>query len=183
MPKKSVPSSFAQNKRGFTLIELLVVLSIIAILATIGIVLFSGTQKTAQNAKRKGDLQDIKTAMYLYRADAGTFCFKGVGKCGTTVTVPSWYRYVCHAFYSDLGAIGCPETPGGIGYLKTYLKSYPVDPEYKFGGSYPTYAINITGDNTFEVHAKLSTPFTTTSPDPSSECTLPDNQYNYCIRE
>ncbi len=77
------------NIRGFTLIELMVAISIVAILATIGIVAFGATQKSARDAKRKGDLADIKKALYLYRSGAGTFCPNPggcvIGGWGTTV--------------------------------------------------------------------------------------------------
>ena len=51
------------NQKGFTLVELLVVVTILAILATIGFTIFNGTQKTARDAKRKGDIDAIAQAM------------------------------------------------------------------------------------------------------------------------
>lgn len=54
---------FKNNPRGFTLIELLVVVAIIAILSLIGLTLFSGVQKSARDAKRKGDIDAIAKAL------------------------------------------------------------------------------------------------------------------------
>lgn len=54
------------KKSGFTLIELLVAVTIIAILATIGLVLFSGVQKQARIGKRVQDLHAIQAALELY---------------------------------------------------------------------------------------------------------------------
>lgn len=51
------------NKSGFTLIELLVVVSIIAILSVIGITVFTGVQKNARDAKRRGDVEAISKAL------------------------------------------------------------------------------------------------------------------------
>lgn len=51
------------NTKGFTLVELLVVVAIIAILAVIGLVIFTGTQKTARDGRRKGDIDAIAQAM------------------------------------------------------------------------------------------------------------------------
>ncbi|OGE37505.1 hypothetical protein A3B45_01875 [Candidatus Daviesbacteria bacterium RIFCSPLOWO2_01_FULL_39_12] len=59
---KLLPKS-ARNPRGFTLIELLVVISIIAILAVIGITIFSGAQARARNAKRRTDVNALVSAL------------------------------------------------------------------------------------------------------------------------
>lgn len=54
------------NKRGFTLIELLVTISIIAILSTIGMVVYGQATMTARDARRKLDLQNIAQALEVY---------------------------------------------------------------------------------------------------------------------
>lgn len=51
------------NPKGFTLIELLVVISIIAILSVVGIVIFTGAQKNARDARRRVDINAIANAM------------------------------------------------------------------------------------------------------------------------
>lgn len=59
---------------GFTLIELLVVVSIIAILAAIGLAVFSGTNSRARDSKRKSDISSISNALEsTYDASKGSY--------------------------------------------------------------------------------------------------------------
>lgn len=48
---------------GFTLLELLVSISIIGILVGVGAVSYTTAQKKSRNAKRKGDMKQIQTAL------------------------------------------------------------------------------------------------------------------------
>ncbi len=66
--KKYLPTSinFSVNKSGFTLVELLVVITIIAILSVIGITIFTGVQKNARDAQRRGDVDAISKAWEVH---------------------------------------------------------------------------------------------------------------------
>ena len=61
--KKSLPSTSSTKTLGFTLIELLIVISIISILATIGITVYGGVQRNARDAKRREDINAIANAL------------------------------------------------------------------------------------------------------------------------
>lgn len=50
------------DRKGFTLIELMVVIAIIAILAAVGIAVFTSQQKTARDGRRKADIDSIAAA-------------------------------------------------------------------------------------------------------------------------
>lgn len=103
-------------KKGFTMIELLVVISIIGLLAAILLVAYQGARKTARDGKRKADVEMIRSALEMYKADKGYYPPKDqtgwctvLWGCGSS----TWYNDVAGALIS-----------GG------YLSSLPQDPLY-----------------------------------------------------
>lgn len=62
-----------RNRRGFTMIELLVVATIIAVLSAVGVVSFSRANIRARDGKRKADLEQVRSALELYRSDMGYY--------------------------------------------------------------------------------------------------------------
>lgn len=59
--------------RSFTLIELLVSVSIIAILIAIGIASYATVNKQSRDTKRKADIEQIRSALEMYRSDYGSY--------------------------------------------------------------------------------------------------------------
>ena len=59
--------------RGFTLIELLVALTVIAVLVALGLNSYQGARKVARDSKRKADLEQIRSALEIYRTDCRTY--------------------------------------------------------------------------------------------------------------
>lgn len=57
------------NKRGFTIVELLIVIVVIAILAAITIVAYSGIQNRANDVAVQSDLANIAKKYELYKVD------------------------------------------------------------------------------------------------------------------
>lgn len=62
-----------KKNKGFTLIELLVTMTIVAVLAALALVSLQGSRKGARDAKRKADLEEIRAALEMYRADRGDY--------------------------------------------------------------------------------------------------------------
>lgn len=60
-------------KTGFTLIELLVVISIIGILVAVSIFGLAGARESSRDARRKADLELIRSGLELYRADCNAY--------------------------------------------------------------------------------------------------------------
>lgn len=65
---------FVRNKQsGFTIVELLIVIVVIAILAAVTIMAFTGLQKRARDTDRLADVQAINKALLQYHALYGTY--------------------------------------------------------------------------------------------------------------
>ena len=109
-----------QVKRGFTLIELLVVIGIIATLTALALPNYMGARQRARDAKRKGELHELKQALRLYYNDFETYpadngsggimgCGDGTALCGTSfaTTVTTYMKRLPEEFtYDRIGAGG-----------------------------------------------------------------------------
>ena len=62
-----------QKRSGFTLIEILVVVTIIALLTAIGMVSYASANRNSRDAKRLTDVEQIRAALEMYRADQGGY--------------------------------------------------------------------------------------------------------------
>jgi general secretion pathway protein G len=117
---------------GFTLIELLVVMSIIAILAGLSAFGIQNARESARNARRQADLETIRSALEIYKAD----CNQYPAVTGNAEAV-----------------LGSPFT-GGACNLNVYIQETPTDPQ---GGSY--YYASAIG-LTYRLCAELENPGT-----------------------
>lgn len=60
-------------KKGFTLIELLVVISIMGIIIGLTIFGIGGARESSRDAKRKADLEVLRSAIEIYKADCNNY--------------------------------------------------------------------------------------------------------------
>lgn len=88
--RKSYKQQVISNKKkwcsdkAFTLIELLVVVTIIMILSVIGAVNYKEMVKKSRDTRRQSDLEQIRGALELYRADADVY--PALPNCGLSLT-------------------------------------------------------------------------------------------------
>lgn len=91
--------------KGFTLIELLVVISIIGLLLGLSVFGLQGARLSARDAKRKTDLEQIRSGLEMYKADCNSYPLAITG--GSPL----------------MGAAGIAGCSGN-----TYILSVPIDP-------------------------------------------------------
>lgn len=112
-------NNFFRKNSGFTLIEVLVTATIIAVLTTIAVVSYSSVNKRSRDAKRKSDLEQIRTALEFYRSDDS------------------------HPYYPSLGSGSYDNATLLSVLVPTYISQIPPDPTSTYRYSYK--ATNLSG--------------------------------------
>lgn len=110
-----------RKQKGFTLIEVLVATTIIAVLTVVGIVSYVSVNKRSRDAKRKSDVEQIRSALEMYRADYGYYPNAGTGVWTDTANLTSTL-------------------------VTTYLPTIPTDPK-SATQTYRYMATNLSGAN------------------------------------
>ena len=120
-------------KNGFTLIELLVVISIIAVLMAVSIFGLSGAREASRDARRKSDLELIRSGLELYKADCN--------------------RYPAAVPAAGANLVGTTP-PASCAATNTYITNYPSDPvsatssyRYTYTAASNTYTLCATLEN------------------------------------
>lgn len=113
------------QKKGYTLVEILVVLTIIAVMMAAAIVSYGSITRKSRDSKRRSDMEQVRQALEMYRADNGGYpeCWAGEGGSSTKLSE----------------CLGPVLTAGG------YLSSIPQDPKSStaaFAGRYWYWANN-----------------------------------------
>lgn len=108
------------REKGFTLVELLVVITIIAILATIGMTVYKGAEKQGRMSKRIGDLKAIQSALELYYSINKSYPVVTLG------TQTGW-RGECSNHGSKASFDVVPSTSK---FVPDYMVAFPSDPTF-----------------------------------------------------
>lgn len=103
--------------RGFTLVELMVAIAIVAILATVGLTIFTGSQKSARDTKRRSDIQAIAAAFESHYLPVASTCDGDEGD--TAYTQPSYCPLIAGWFAGN----AVPTDPVGSSKMKYCIKS------------------------------------------------------------
>lgn len=98
---------------GFTIVELLIVIVVIAILAAISVIAYTGIQQRGRDSQRESDIATIAKALEMYYIDEGEF----PPGSGSTVINSSWST-TADGSWDNLAAYLVPE----------YITEMPEDP-------------------------------------------------------
>lgn len=119
-------------KKGFTLIELLVSISIIGILIGLSIFGLQGARESSRDAKRKSDLEQIRSGIEIYKSDCQKYP-SGSGHASSVLPNSG------NSLLGDDSTTSCLSS-------NTYISQVPADPldpnrVYLYSSSGTTYEI------------------------------------------
>ncbi len=113
--------------KGFTLLEIMVVVTIVSFLLVVGIVSFNQSLKESRDKARMAQLEQMRVALELYKAQNGVYPAKG---CGVTE------RWAGPGPHSAPWTGTCPEYIAGL--VPDFIADLPEDPllEYEVDKGY-----------------------------------------------
>lgn len=113
--------------RGFTLIELLVAIAIVAVLSSVGLVVYSKAQSAARDTKRKQDLRSIATALEIY--------YQANGRYPCTANAAFEYSTSPSSFWidDDVNSANPTICDGNKPLNNNYINQMPSDPKTNSG--------------------------------------------------
>ena len=122
-------------RRGFTIVELLIVIVVIAILAAITIVAYTGIQERAKFSAMRSDIANINKAIQLYYADNGSYPVTPASGAGCTSGYwCGWDQVTGDGFVPGLSPeyiTTIPQLPTANASGDTYLYRSPDGVDYK----------------------------------------------------
>lgn len=138
-----------KNTTGFTIVELLIVIVVLAVLAAIGIVAYTGVQQRARNAIRSQDIASIQKALELFRVQHGRYPYAEAP--GTNLPAGFTPFYPANGGYSYSVATD----DSWLRELRTsgFMSSIPKDPRNNNAQHYVYFSAATYGSCTEPVYA------------------------------
>lgn len=136
--KRKQSTNYYLLNSGFTLVEILVVVSIIGLLLSVTLFGVGGARESARDAKRKSDIELIRSGLELYKAD-------------------------CKGYPVTLSLVGGTSSLVGTGattacaIANTYISPNPADPMHPTRSFVyaPVGTVGPNGANAYEICASL----------------------------
>jgi prepilin-type N-terminal cleavage/methylation domain-containing protein len=122
-----------KSTSGFTIVELLIVVVVIAILAAISVVAYTGIQNRAQDSRRFNDLRGIIQSLERYKVDRGGYPGVSFSGMGNQSGWESSAREADGQFLAPLEAFGFP---GGVPVDPINNATQATAPEARTSGSF-----------------------------------------------
>lgn len=119
-----------KKNKGFTLIELLVVITIMGVLAAIGLSSYRVASQKARDSRRQADIQSIRSSLEVFKSDSVDGLYPSSGEYNNTDFGPYFSN---GKIPSDPNLSAVTEdykyTPlsGGAGYTIEFYTELPVD--------------------------------------------------------
>jgi prepilin-type N-terminal cleavage/methylation domain-containing protein len=156
----------SHRRRGFTLTEMLVVIGIIAVVASITLVMLGKARRSANRSQLAFQLQSLSVGLQAYQSDFNSLPITTVDPVGTSPTATTYFvnqdgvrgaRLLCKALLAPQGpANPVPATVGG---------SYPLTGQHQDGKSGLGFAVagrsgvTVTADSAGNLKGKTYGPY------------------------
>lgn len=119
------------NTKGFTLIELLVVISIMGILLALSVFGMQDARRASRDGKRKADIEQIRSALEMYKADCSTY--------PTSITFGGAITGSCPSLNTYLSPVPQDPLPDrSYTYTSATGSTYTLSASLEQGGTYTT---------------------------------------------
>ena len=113
-----------KNNKGFTLIELLVVISIIGLFSSIVLAGLQNARQRAQNTKIVAEINQLKTALELYKNDNGKYTAEDTYYFYSTYSSPTAVAFLTTQLVTNKYISSIPNTGLQSVLYSNYLGEY-----------------------------------------------------------
>lgn len=127
---------FVKNQNAFTLIEVIVALGIFATIISMGVVSYRGYASSARDARRKVDVEEMRSALELYRSDQANASYPLASNLSNLV--PTYIREIPVDPITDVeySYTPLPDSPACTNLAGNLCTSYQITANLEDGTTY-----------------------------------------------